>query len=154
MVQAIHYAFSQSFRVSARKAFEWCTDYTPEDHALMKEENAVREVQRISDDTVILTDKYFDEGKSSIKQKLVCLYPARFAWTSTHLAGPNKYSQFLYEISPQGSQRSRLRFTALHVDYQAKEIEETVQLRKLLLKLDSETWKHLAKLMENDFKRK
>jgi len=156
MPRAIHYGFSQSFNVSARRAFEWCTDYTPEDQALMKGEKATREVQRISDDTIILVDTYVNEGKSTVKQKLVCLYPSRLRWTSTHLTGPNKHSQFLYEITPQTNRTCSLKFTGLYLDYSVKEGAEEKKaelLAKELKKMDSENWKRLAKEMGKQLKK-
>jgi hypothetical protein len=57
---------------------------------LVNEENATREVQRVSSDSVILVDTFVVAGKPVVKQKLVCLYPDRLMWTSTHLTGPNK----------------------------------------------------------------
>lgn len=152
MPRAIHYGFGQSFSVSARRAFEWCTDYGPGDMALMREENATREVQRISDDTIVLIDTHVSEGKSTVKQKLVCLYPSRLMWTSTHLTGPNKYSQFLYEITPETDRTCRLTFTGLSLDYSIKRLGEkgVGQLAKGLEKMDSEIWKLLAKEMEKE----
>jgi hypothetical protein len=101
MLRSVHYGFSQSFECSPRKAFEWCTDYGPEYMALMQNEKATRKIHKISDDVILLRDTFNVEGKTIVKQKLVCLYPNRLTWTSTHLTGPNKHSQFLYEIVPQ-----------------------------------------------------
>jgi hypothetical protein len=153
MPHAIHYCFSQRFNVSARRAFEWCTNYSPKDMALMQEENATRQVQRLSDDVIILVDTYVNRGKSVVKQKLVCLYPKRLSWTSTHLSGPNTYSQFLYEITPQGDRESCLTFTGLQLYYNVKEDageKEAEVLGKELKEIDSEIWKRLAKEMEKE----
>jgi hypothetical protein len=156
MPRVIHYGFSQSFNVSARRVFEWCTDYTPEDMALMQEENATREVQHISHDTIILVDTYVSKGKSTVKQKLVCLYSSRLMWTSTHLTGPNRYSQFLYEITPQTDRTCSLKFTGMYLDYSTKEgavEKEAGRLAKELRKMDSESWKRLATEMEKELKK-
>jgi hypothetical protein len=153
MPQAIRYSFVQRFKVSDRKAYEWCTDYAPSDMALMREEIATREVRRISSDSVILVDTFVVGGKPVVKQKLVCLYPDRLTWTSTHLTGPNKYSQFLYEITSKTDEQSCLTFTALSLDSNVKSDEEAKELAKKLNRMDSETWKLLAKRMEEDFQR-
>ncbi len=151
MAKAIRYSFAQRFNVPAHKAYEWCTDYAPSDLALMEEEKATREVRRISRDSIILVDTFVVEGKPVVKQKLVCFYPDLLTWTSTHLTGPNKYSQFLYEITSQTNGRSRLTFTALHLDYSIKEgKEEAERLAKVLRNVDSDIWKHLAKEMEKE----
>ena len=156
MPVSIHYNFSQRFNVPARKAYEWCTDYTPEDQALMQEESAKREIQHITKDILILTDKYFSEKETVTKQKLVCLYPRQLSWTSTHLTGPNKHSQFLYQITPENKTRCHLRFTALFLNYNLKDHldkKKTEQLARELKKLDSENWKLLATKMEKELKK-
>jgi hypothetical protein len=153
MPRTIHYSFTQSFNVAARRAFEWCTDYTPEDMTLVQEGNATREVQHIADDLIILVDTFLNEGMRVVKQKLVCLYPNRLTWTSTHLMGPNKYSQFLYEITPQTDKQCCLKFTASHLDYGVrKSRQETENLKEELKRTDSEIWKRLAKAMEKQLK--
>jgi hypothetical protein len=153
---SVRYRFCQSFKVSAREAYDWCTDYSPRDMALMQEENATREVKRVSEETIILTDTYHSEGgESTTKQKLVCLYPDRLTWTSTHVTGPNRCSQFLYEITPETDRTCRLKFTGLFLDYNIKkrgDKKETDLLIKKLEKMDSEKWKLLAKEMENELK--
>jgi hypothetical protein len=151
MPQPIHYHFTQRFNQPARKAYEWCTDFTPEDLVLMQEKNVTRKVQQITGNTVILTDKFHNEGKTTVKQKLVCLYPSRLMWTSTHLTGPAKHSQFIYEITSTSKTASILRFTALHIASDIKEgadKTETQRLAEELRKEDSNGWKNLADEME------
>jgi hypothetical protein len=148
----IRYHFSQRFPVPARKAYKWCTDYTPQDHALMGEAAAERQITCVTDTTIILTD-IFHSGKGDVeKQKLVQLYPDRLRWVSTHLTGPNKYSQFIYEISAEGDSTSRLDFTALHLEYE-KENLDSDGIKSLADKLkeeDSAAWKLLAKAMTKE----
>jgi hypothetical protein len=146
----MHYEFVQEFNVPAQKAFDWCTDYQAEDMALMHEENAERKIQRVADDVVILLDTFNREGKRIEKQKLVCLYPARLMWTSTHLTGPNKHSQFLYEITPLKTGRSQLKFTASSLDYQILNSEAAGASSEELRKMDAETWKRLAREMDKE----
>ena len=156
MPLTVHYNFSQRFNAPARKAYQWCTDYTPEDQALMQEENATREIHQIAKDVLILTDTYLSKNERTTKQKLVCLYPHQLSWTSTHITGPNKYSQFLYQIVTEGKARCRLHLTALTLihDTEAADKKETKKLAQNLKKTDSETWKRLAKIMENELKEK
>ena len=123
---------------------------SPGDMALMREENATREVQHISDDVILLNDTYTIEEKTIVKQKLVCLYPHRLTWTSTHLTGPNRHSQYLYEIVPQNDGQCCLNFTGLYLDHSIKEGAEGQATR--LKKMDSDNWKLLAKELEQDLK--
>ncbi len=96
---SIQYHFVQSFPVSARKAYDWCTDYDSADHLLMGDKDARRQVTHFTDCTIILTDTFLIGGERIEKQKLVQFYPDRLIWIATHLTGPIKYSQFIYEIS-------------------------------------------------------
>jgi hypothetical protein len=156
MIQSVRYHFSQRFKVPALKAYEWCTNYDPQDHALMRV-NAKREILHVSDSTIILTDIFYDKKQSTEKQKLVCLYPSQLTWTSTHLTGPNKYSQFLYQIVPENERTSRLDFTGLQIQYNGKKrlIRKEVELlAEKLRSEDSAIWKLLATEMEREFKEK
>ena len=146
---SIRYRFSQRFSVPARKAYKWCTDYGPDDHALMGDEAAERQITRVTDTTIILTDIFHTSSGPVEKQKLVQLYPDRLCWVSTHLTGPNRYSQFIYEISAEGNSASHLDFTALHLEYERKKLDSdgAKSLADKLKKEDSAAWKLLAKAM-------
>jgi hypothetical protein len=146
---SIRYRFSQRFSVPADEAYKWCTDYRPEDHALMGEAVAERQITRLTDTTIILTDIFHTSSGAVEKQKLVQLYPDRLCWISTHLTGPNKYSQFIYEISAVGSGASRLDFTAFHLEYEKENLSgaDIELLAEKLKKEDSSAWKLLAKVM-------
>lgn len=118
----------------------------------MGEEAAERQITRVTDTTIILTDIFHTSKGNVEKQKLVQLYPERLSWISTHLTGPNKYSQFIYEISAEGDGASRLDFIALHLEYE-KENLDSEGIRSLADKLkeeDSATWKLLAKAMAKE----
>ena len=106
MSTVVPYHFSQSFQVSAQKAYQWSTDFTPEDHILMGEENAERQVIQLSDNTTILKETFRTNTGDIAKQKLVHLYPDQLSWVSTHLTGPNKHSQFICIISPKDNNSS------------------------------------------------
>jgi len=150
----IRYSFSQRFSIPATEAYRWCTDYAPQDNALMHE-NARREIQRFSEGTVILTDTYHDRDVATSKQRLVHLYPERLSWTSTHVAGPNKHSQFLYEIIPEEENYSHLNFIAAHVEYcdfRKLNKKEIRMLASRLRKEDSSAWRLLAKEMERELR--
>ena len=151
MALAIRYYFSQRFAVPAQKAFDWCTDFDPKDHVLMGDSDAKRQVSHITDDTIILKDVFLSSSGPLEKQKLVQLYPNRLSWTSTHLTGPNKYSQFLYKITSQGKGFSTLNFTGLHIEYDEK--VDTKQLAERLCREDADAWKLLPKAMEENLKK-
>ncbi len=155
MLQSVHYQFTQRFDQPARKAYQWCTDFTPGDPIFMMEKNVTREVQRLTEDTVILTDKFQNEGETIVKKKLVCFYPDRLMWTSTHLTGPAKHSQFIYEISSETETSSSLKFTALHIAHDIKVVDktETKRLAEELRKEDSNAWRSLAREMERELSR-
>ena len=142
---SVRYHFSQQFTIPAKRAFVWCTDFDSEDHALMGEQDAERQITRIADCTIILKDTFHTPAGTIEKQKLVQLYPERLSWTSTHLTGPNKYSQFLYEITPDGEGACILNFTALHLEYDEKTGAKALANR--LCEEDAAAWKLLAKAM-------
>ncbi len=156
MPNSVRYRFRQHFTVPAQKAFEWCTDYQagPEDHVLMGDENADRKLKRVSESTIILTDIFHTQKGIVEKKKLVELYPNRLSWNATHLSGPVKYSQFLYEISPDGEEESQIDFTGLYLDYEHKNLskEEAKQIAERLCKEDHEGWKLLAKALARELK--
>jgi len=116
----------------------------------MGEANAKRQITHLTGTTIILTETFQTSSGSVEKQKLVQLYPDRLSWISTHLAGPNKYSQFIYEISSKNPKASRLKFTALHLEYEKSPLSEAdvKSLERKLHKGDADVWKLLAKAME------
>jgi len=108
---------------------------------------------RLSESTIILTDQYHSEGRNIKKRKLVNLYPSNLSWTSTHLTGPNKHSQFLYKIVPDNEEESHLEFTGLHMERRRKDNSESttrIKLSKKLMEEDSAAWKLLAKEMKRE----
>ncbi len=149
MALAVMYHFSQRFVVSAQKAFDWCTDFESKDHVLMGDRNAERHISRITARTIILKDTFYLPTGTVQKQKLVQIYPEQLSWISTHLTGPNKYSQFLYKIIAQSKGYSTLNFTALHLEYHEKVNAKLLADR--LCKEDAAVWKLLAKAMARDF---
>jgi hypothetical protein len=151
MALAVRYYFIQRFAISAQSAFDWCTNFDPEDHLLMGEADAKRQVSHITNDTIILNDSFPSSSGPIEKQKLVQLYPSKLSWTSTHLTGLNKYSQFLYKITSQGKGFSTLNFTGLHIEYEEK--VDAKQLAGRLCREDADAWKLLAKAMEQDLKK-
>jgi len=152
-ILTIRYDFSQQFDVSAEDAFKWCTDYREDDFSLMGKKGQ-RQIRKVSDEVVIiLTDIIHSNGKSTIKKKLIRLDAKRFFWSNTHLAGPNKHSQFLYQIIPM-KYKSRLEFTGLQVNYSKTNLsqKEINLIKREAEEEDSAIWKRLAKAMEKDLK--
>jgi hypothetical protein len=147
---SVQYHFVQSFSVPAKRAFDWCTQYDPADHVLMGERDAERKITRITANTIILTDTFHIGGECVEKQKLVQLYPDKLKWTSTHLTGPIKYSQFIYEISEEDKETSHLDFLGLFIDYGREKLDEVSykKIAEMLRKEDSDAWKLLAKAMK------
>jgi len=147
---SVRYNFTQHFVVSAKEAFGWCTNFTSKDNLLMGEENAERQITRLADGAIILKDSFHSVAGTIEKQKLVLLYSDQYKWTSTHLTGPNKHSQFLYQIIQKGKDASVLTFTALHLEYDEK--VDTRLLAERLCKEDAAAWKLLAAAMAEDKK--
>ena len=157
MPRPIYYHFQQRFNVSARKAYEWCTNYTPGDHALMGEKDASRKIDHFTERTVILTDTFNVGTKNQIEnQKLVQFYPETLFWTSTHISGPAKHSQFIYQITAEGDDTSHLDFTGIFLDYAHEKVSgaDAVKLAEKECKDDAAAWMLLAKAMERDLCKK
>jgi len=150
MASSVTYRFSQRFNVPARDAYEWCTDYDPNDLSLMNEKGQ-RKIQRITDDTIVLTEVVYQNAKRIRKIKLVKLNPNRLSWYNIQISGPNRYSGFLYEIVPESKRRSKLNFTGFLVVYDAKLTSRRLrQKAKAERQYDSNAWKLLAKAMAKD----
>ena len=148
MPTTVRYNFRQYFPVAAQTAFDWCTDFSPQDQLLKGYKNSEREITKIAEGSILLKDTLHTAVGTVEKQKLVQLYPAQFFWVAPHLTGPNKYSQFLYQISPDGKGGSFLDFTALHLEYDSKEGAETLAAR--LCQADVGAWKLLAEAMAKE----
>ena len=148
MAVSARYQFRQNFSVSARDAFGWCTAFDEDDNALMGDSEVKREIIYITNDTLLLKDTFHTPKGTVEKQKLVALYPNQHRWTSTHLSGPNRHSQFLYAITPMGKDASVLEFTALHIEYDEK--ADSDALAERLCREDAAVWVRLAKAMETE----
>ncbi|MGD6853309.1 MAG: hypothetical protein ACQCN6_14720 [Candidatus Bathyarchaeia archaeon] len=153
MPYTIRYQFSQNFNVAAEEAYLWYTDFSPEDPALMAQDKAKREITKLTSAALILKDTFGTGKETVVKEKLVQLYPERLTWVSTHLSGPNKYSQFIYEIKAETTDSSRLDFTAQHIEHQNDvSPAELMRLADELCNYDVNVWKQLAAAMEKELK--
>jgi hypothetical protein len=147
IIYSVPYGFVQRFRVAAPEAFAWCVDYDPGDLTLMGERGK-RKIQRISKNTVLLTDSF----PKFMKKKLVHIYPEKRFWTAVHVAGPIKYSQFLYQIVEEGNNSSLLEFTGfqLNQDESLPTQREISSIANRLEREDSAAWRKLAMQMEKE----
>ncbi len=151
MPYSIRYSFSQHFAVPTKAAYEWCTNYQPNDHTLTGNSNAKRTVTWLTKSTVILKEIFPTDNGILEKEKLVHLYPGRLMWISTHLTGPNKYSQFLYQITAEGAEACRLDFTALHIEHKENLTQKDLKtLTDELCRGDSDMWRLFAEAMEKE----
>ena len=150
---SITYRFTQRLPVSAREAYEWCTNFEPNDLALMHEKGR-RKIRKLTNDTIILNETVEQDGKKTKKTKLIKLNPSTLAWYNIHISGPNKHSAFLYEIVPEGLGKSRLDFTGLLVVYSKAKLtsRRITEIAKRERRYDSDAWKHLAKAIAKDIK--
>jgi hypothetical protein len=150
---SVRFRFSQHFDVPAAKAFEWCTDYAPGDLEMMGN-GGRRKVQRLNDDTFILTDEYEASDESVLRtrrsKKVVRVYPESLSWTNTRLSSDGKYTQFLYQIVPEGK-GSRLDYTGSQIFPGRKPgPKELAAIAGRLVAEDSASWRNLAKAMAAD----
>jgi hypothetical protein len=150
-VYSVKYGFSQRFRVPARKAYDWCTDYKPYDLSLMKIKGK-RSLRKLTDDTIIINETTYGNGRAVQKTKLVRLNRKHLAWSSTHVSGPYHYSQFLYQIVPVGKRSSKLDFTGLLLCYSEDNLSpsKVKQMAKQERRQDSRSWRNLANAMAED----
>jgi hypothetical protein len=152
MPWSVRYSFSQKFAVPAESAFAWCTDYQSNDLALLGNQDAKRAVTWVTKDTVLVKDTFSDGRAFVEKEKLVQLYPELLIWISTHISGPNKYSQFIYQIVAREAGKSRLDFSALHVEHKENFPEQNLTLlAKELRAGDAAIWRLFARAMEIEY---
>jgi len=149
---SVSYKFSQRFPVPAQEAFDWATDYQPNDLALMGEKGK-RTIRKVTEDTIILKEDITHAGRKISKMKLVRLNPRALSWHNIHIRGPNKYSEFLYEINPEGKDRSKLTFTGLLVLYSKDRLssQKLKQIANREKQYDSKSWKRLANAMAREY---
>lgn len=148
-----YYKFNQQFSVPAQEAFDWCTDYQPGDLALMGEEGK-RRINRLTTDTVILEEHVVQHDKRATKVKLVKLNRPTHSWHNIQLKGPNRYSEFIYEIIPDGKRRSRLIFTGLLIVYATRISQKRLrQIANRERRDDSMAWKRLASVMAKELRK-
>ena len=152
-LEQIPYRFTVLLPASRDRAFRWATAYEPNDPELMGERGH-RKIERLANRTLLLTDVFDTPNGRVTKTKLVHLLPDRYTWTNTHLAGPSRYSQFLYELKPAGRNRCRLRFTGLQVDrVRRRSTPARVARRaKQLAREDSQAWRRLARAMARELR--
>jgi hypothetical protein len=148
---AVRYGFSQHFDVASKAAFDWCTDYQPTDHALIGNSGAKRVITKVADGVVLIKDSFSTKSGQVEKEKLVHFYPERLSWTSTHISGLNRHSQFTYQIVAETDGTSRLDFTALHVEYRMNLTEkELAALAEELCAGDAAIWRRFAAAMKKE----
>ncbi|MCL2477512.1 hypothetical protein [Candidatus Bathycorpusculum sp.] len=145
------YSFRQHFAVLANQAYMWCTDFDPQDHVLMGDLNAKREIIPTSERCITLKDTFQTEKGTVVKEKLVQLDPDQLCWVAIHLSGPNRCSRFIYTISAE-KDGSSLEFRANHIEYQNLTQKQTEQLTKQLRKHDADVWALLAKAMKKELR--
>jgi hypothetical protein len=115
-------------------------------------EKGHRGIQRLTEDTLILSE-IVQAGKKAVKKrKLIKLNPTELRWYNIQLEGSFKHSIFLYHIQPEGPKASRLTFTGLIVVYSrrrpsASKIRAITSAER---QFDAHAWTLLAKEMEED----
>ncbi len=150
---SVHFRFSQHFDFPAEDAYKWCTDYDSGDIGLAGDRGS-RAVRQINEDTLVLTDTYFTDKGKVVRKKLVRLYPETHSWTNTRISPEGRFSQFLYRIVPE-AEGSRLEFTGSQVIPGKKPPAlKLAALASKYVKEDSQSWRNLARAMEEDLGRR
>ncbi|MFY9717635.1 MAG: GNAT family acetyltransferase [Thermoplasmata archaeon] len=114
-VVALPYGFRVPLAAPARRAYDWCTDFSPADGSLFSESTR-RTVRRITEDALVMTDTTWPGGRLRRIRRLVRLNASELAWTNTHLDGPFQGSQYWYRVVPDGPDRSALEFRGLRLE--------------------------------------
>ena len=146
---SVHYAFQQRFGVDADRAFRWCVDFDPADAQLDGSDDR-RTVQRVTGDTVLLTDVSPRAGSRPVVHvKLVRIEAGQRRWTSTHLQGPNRFSQAWYQVVADARDRSHLDFEALHLEPvpPGRRAPSARALARRLAREGAQAWQLLAEAM-------
>ena len=147
----VHYGFRQRFPFSVEEAYAWSVDYDENDISLMGL-SGKREMERVNDDTFVLSDTFYGGGGTKTKRRLVRLFPELFMLTNTRLTGANRHSQFIYQFVSEGKNRSRLEFTGAQVN-EAKRKPASSRIAALAReyeRTDSAIWVNLAEAMKRD----
>jgi len=158
-VRRIPYGFSMTLPAPRPWAYRWATDYRPEDFELL-EMPAHRAVERLTENLYLLTDTFDADpfgtrrAAPSVKEKLVHLYPDRWSWTSTHLSGPARGSQFVYELFPLGGSRSWFRYSGAQVERsKGRPTPASIARRADILRgEDRRGWRNLARAMGREYR--
>ena len=127
-LNSIRFRFRQPLRAPAKLAYEWCTDFRPSDGRLFPQQWR-RQVRRLSEDALILTDTTWPSGRRRVIQRLVRLNPQELSWTNTHLSGPFRHSQYWYRIVPDRGGRCHLDFAGLRLVRTAKPLSTAARTR-------------------------
>jgi hypothetical protein len=148
---SIAFSFDQRFPFAAAEVYAWATNYDPADIERMGLRGR-RRIRRLNDDTIILTDRFeAPDGTGVSKRKLVRLFPERLTWTNTHVAGPNRHSQFLYVLVPEGADACRLEFTGRQIlQLEGATRRDVAAHARRLRKEDAAIWKNLARALRRD----
>jgi hypothetical protein len=111
-------------------------------------ENGKHRIQKLTKDTIILEEDVTLGGKKIRQVKLVRINPRTLSWHNIQLQGPNKHSEFIYEVSPLGNRKSRLTFTGL-VIYSMNRLsrQKLRQIANREKQYDSKAWRLLTKAM-------
>jgi hypothetical protein len=148
---SVHYGFSQRFEYPARDAYEWSMDYRTDDMERMGKKGS-RRIERINEDTLVLTDTFFPEtGRRITKRRLIRMFPELLTMVNTRLSSDGLHSQFIYAFVDEAGGKSRLDFTGSQVFCGEKPAPSKIaSLASEMAKEDSAIWVALAGAMRED----
>jgi hypothetical protein len=148
----VHYKFVQKFPFPARDVYDWSTDYREDDIPLTGNKGK-REIEKLDEATLILTDTV-DYGSGPVtKVRLIRMFPKQLLWINTRLSEAGKHSQFVYQIIPEGKKASRLEFYGAQVEEASRRpsAAKVARMAKELAETDALVWVNLARAMKADF---
>lgn len=151
-VLSLRYRFRRSLRAPAREAYAWCTDFGPDDGKLFSEPTR-RSVGPLSEEALVMTDTTYPRGGLLRILRLVRLNRPELAWTSTHLNGPYRHSQFWYRIVSDGPRRSHLEFRGLRLEAGPRALSAAENARRAheCRQSDATEWRRrLAPALDHD----
>jgi hypothetical protein len=146
------YRVSTTFEVSLRFAYQWCTDYTPEDGRYGSEDLTIHLDRRIirRDARHVIFENLYDVGNGwGWERHIVTLDPPN-RW---HCVGEGNYNKSILDYELTGLTEQRTKF---NMHWRSKPIglsEGPGPPKKVVEAYVAQLWRRRAKAMANDFRK-
>lgn len=143
---SLAYQLNHRLPVPAIAAYKWCTGSLGDGFPF---EPSRGKLQTVAEDTFVLTARTVGSEKGA-ERALIKLDSTRLSWSTTYLSGPEKYSQFLYQITPEGANASSLDSTAHRAGLPVGTGKPKTTLSEHELRREELRWSLLTKKMEKE----